>query len=747
MDSLYAHSKADVAPGPGWHELARHLRAVAELAAGFASLWGAREWGHAAGLWHDLGKAAPDWQAFLRETGPEAHVLGEEQPRPAVTTRRRGPDHSSAGAIHAGKQFGRGGLPIQFAIAGHHAGLADCGDLDGRLSDKLPRYTETLKGVSPDELGPVLAPAFPHFVTAANRPELQRRRLEMFTRLLFSALVDADCLDTERFFDAGGGTALRGVWPALARYLPVLEAHVEHLESTAAPTSVNRRRHQVLEWCRAAAERPPGTYTLTVPTGGGKTLSSLVFALRHAQRHGFHRVVVALPFISVLDQTASIFREVFEPALGPDVLVEHHSAIEPVHDTAANRLASENWDAPLVVTTQVQLFESLFANRPSACRKLHSLANSVLVLDEVQTLPASLLAPIIDVLQDLHANYGVSVLLTTATQPSLHTRELGPWRFEGLDPKPTEIVPAESITELFDAFRRVAVHWPQDHAPLSWISLAERLVPHPQVLAIVHRRRDAADLWQALADSAGDDVLHLSALMCPAHRRRVLGLIRQRLAFGEVCRVVSTQLVEAGVDVDFPVVYRAMAGLEALAQSAGRCNREGRHQVGRFEVFHPPTEPPGVLRLHRDEAMLMLDEDPALDLMAPATFGKYFDRVYGRRATDARGIQALRSDLRFEETAARFRMIDSAVEPVFVPYGPKGRRAIDVLRHAGPSRERFRALQPYGVTVYPGDLRDLVASGAVELLHETVYVLVAGSMYDARLGLKVAPEPVDAWIA
>jgi CRISPR-associated endonuclease/helicase Cas3 len=544
-----------------------------------------------------------------------------------------------------------------------------------------------------------------------------------------------------------GGQDARDVWEPLDVYVPLLDAHLEDLQRRGSAGTVNTWRQEVLSWCVAAADGPRGAYTLTAPTGGGKTLSSLAFALRHARRHSLRRVVVALPFISVLDQTATVLREIFESRLGQQVLVEHHSAIEPVHDTAANRLAAENWDAPLIVTTQVQLFESLFANRPSACRKLHNLADSVLVLDEVQTLPASLLSPIVDMLQELRANYGVSLVLTTATQPSLHTRALGPWRFDGLDPKPIEIVPEAQIEGLFAAFRRVQVRWPETNDRTNWVELATTLSRHRQVLAIVHRRQDAAELWIALRNLAGDGTLHLSALMCPAHRRQVLSEIRARLDDGAECRVVSTQVVEAGVDVDFPVVYRAMAGLEALAQSAGRCNREGRLPTGQFEVFHPPTEPPGILRLHRDLALVMLDEDASLDLMAPATFRAYFDRLYAARSRDARGIQALREAFRFEETASRFRMIDSAAEPVFVPFERDGERAVAALRYGGPSRDRFRALQPFGVAIYPQDLREIVSSGAVELLHDSVYVLVDKALYDGRLGLRSAPEPTDAWIA
>jgi CRISPR-associated endonuclease/helicase Cas3 len=307
-------------------------------------------------------------------------------------------------------------------------------------------------------------------------------------------------------------------------------------------------------------------------------------------------------------------------------------------------------------------------------------------------------------------------------------------------------VPAGEIEALFTSFRRVEVKWPDTEECVSWAALAERIAAHRQVLAIVHRRQDAVDLWREV-ESRAEGVLHLSALMCPQHRREVLADMRDRLAQGGECRVVSTQLVEAGVDVDFPVVYRAMAGLEALAQSAGRCNREGRLPSGRFEVFRAQTRPPGLLRQHLAEAELMLRANPTLDLTAPATFQHYFDRIYSSRNRDARGIQALRSSLCFERTASLFRLIDSAGEPVFVPYGKQGPRVIAAFRHGGPSRERLRALQPFAVNVYPHQIRQLVSSAAVELLHDTLYVLRDGSCYDSRLGLRPAAEPGDdEWI-
>jgi CRISPR-associated endonuclease/helicase Cas3 len=743
----FAHSKTGC-PRKEWHPLERHLRDTAQAASEAGGKWGAGDLAYLAGLWHDLGKYAPDWQDFLLEAGQDAPVLGEDEPA-NLPGRRHGPDHSTAGAIHALRRFGPDSeirIALQFAIAGHHAGLADWVALRERIAkpEKLMRYEASAAEAPADLLGERLEPKLPSFMAAAASKE-RVRRFETFVRMLFSALVDADYLDTERFFDPGSGGASRPLqrrgWRCIEEYWAPIEAHLRVL-ATRTPTPVVEQRRRVLGWCLDAAEGPRGAYTLTVPTGGGKTLSSLAFAVKHAMHHGLDRVIVAVPYISILDQTADVFRSVFAPALGDPVLVEHHSNVVPEHDTVVNRLASENWDAPLVVTTQVQLFESLFSNRPRDCRKLHRLANSVIVLDEVQTLPAELLAAILDQLQELKAHYGASLLLTTATQPALHTRNLGPRVFEGLDPMPLEIVPASEIGALFDALSsRVEVIWPREDSPVSWPDLAQRLAELDQVLAIVHTRADARTLWEECRKLGLDSVVHLSALMCPGHRRRVLGGIRHRLDAGLPCRVVSTSLVEAGVDVDFPAVFRAMAGLESLAQSAGRCNREGRLARGRFYVFNALSAPPGLLALHREVAVIMRRADPDLPLMRPETFRTYFDRLYAMRGPDPRGIQALREGLRFQETAGAFRMIDDSGATVFVPYGEAGRRAIEDFRRSGPSLERFRALQPFSVSIYPAALRELQARGAVETLHSSAAVLVSEVDYDENLGLLTRPDP------
>lgn len=745
--ACYAHSKRELPVGD-WHRLEDHLRGAATRAAESAAKFGCRELGWYAGLWHDLGKYAGDWQDFLRSAGEDASTLGEETPQDSRKQRRRGPDHSTAGAIHAqeivtNKLLARA---LSFAIASHHGGLPDRSDLERRLLDpqKRERYGWTMQPALPEITAAGTQPEFPPWFVSKGTPEEQQRRFEMLVRMLFSALVDGDYLDTERFMESDGErSGGREGWARLSRYeAPLHDALAGIGRRSTAPSHVRNARSDVLRWCLEAGAGKRGVYTLTVPTGGGKTLASLAFALRHAGAHALDRVVIALPFLSILDQTADALREIFGPHFGERALVEHHSTIVPPRDTQRNLLATENWNAPLIVTTQVQLFQSLFARRPRQCRKLHNLANSIIVLDEVQTLPVGLLDPILEVLQELSTSYGATLLLTTATQPALHSRMLGVKRFRGLTPAPSEIVPQGEIERLFATLRRVDVRWPDSKEPVAWSDLAGAIAEERQVLAIVHRRADAAELWNAVHARTAE-VMHLSALMCPAHRRVVLAVIRQRLRGGDECRVVSTQLVEAGVDVDFPVVYRAMAGLESLAQSAGRCNREGRLAAGSFRVFRAPTEPVGSLRHHKQIAEVMLAADPELDLCAPSTFRSYFDQLYGERSRDEKNVQTARQLLQFEQTADRFRMIEDDATPVFVPFDSAAEEVIATFRAIGPSAGGFRALQPYGVSVYPDGLRKLQERGAVELLHDSVYVLTSPADYDPILGLRIDREGLE----
>jgi CRISPR-associated endonuclease/helicase Cas3 len=601
-----------------------------------------------------------------------------------------------------------------------------------------------IRPVLPKELLNVSTPKLPGrlAVTQSNSRQL-KRSLEFWTRMLFSALVDADFLATERFYtpDRPGARARTATLAELRRLLE------ERLQTFEADTDVKRLRGYVLDRCLHAAALPPGMFSLTVPTGGGKTLSSMAFALRHAEKHGMRRIIAAIPFTTIIEQNAAVYRGIF----GGEAVVEHHSALDEEtlesqygEQELRRRLAAENWDAPIVVTTNVQLFESLFANRPSRCRKLHNIAKSVLILDEVQTLPAGFLRPVLDGLTELASNYGCTVLLSTATQPALTKRAALPDGLDGV----REIIPDAS--DLAARLQRIETSWPSPgDPPITWEALAETVAREPQALVIVHRRRDALELARLLKPVGRH---HLSALMCPVHRLEVLARIRDLLSAHQPCRLVTTQLIEAGVDIDFPVVFRALAGLDSLVQAAGRCNREGglrgndgAPRFGRFRVFRAPTSPPpGILRrgLEVMEAMLRgRAEIPALG--DPDWTDEYFRRLYATVDLDKKAIQLARSELDFATVAEEFQLIEDGSWPVVVPWNDSEARL--AAHRDWPTRQSRRALQPYTVQVYRHDLDALRQQGAAEEVAPGLFELTLPyrHLYDRDLGLILGAATAD----
>lgn len=727
---FYAHS-LEGRPEEEWEDLETHLQAVAELAGGFAATFGSAEWGRLAGLWHDLGKFRPEFQQRLRGS-------------------RESVEHAGLGAALAFSKAPDRGLPLAFAIAGHHAGLADLttsgGGVEGirPLRERLRANAEVLAGARerlPRRLVLPDLPPLPGRLDLA-RPE-GLRSFELWTRFVFSSLVDADFLATECFYKPKLRARTLAGYDDLRTLNRRLDDHLDRLvvrlPGREAGSPVNRCRAEVLAACRAAAERSPGVFSLTVPTGGGKTLAAMSFALRHAVRHGLRRVVVAIPFTSIIEQNARVYRE----ALGEVNVIEHHSGLDPQAAEERNReaetrrrLAAENWDAPVVVTTNVQLFESLLASSPSRCRKLHNLAGSVLLLDEAQTLPVEYLLPVLDLLRELTGSYGCSIVLTTATQPALARRDSLPQGLEDVQ----EIVP--DPVDLARQLRRVRVRWPDPAAgPLTFTELAQELVQEERALAVVHLRRDARTLAELLE---AEHRLHLSALMCPAHRLAVILEVKARLARGEPCRLVSTQLIEAGVDVDFPVVYRCLGGLDSLAQAAGRCNREGRDPAGGRVVFflaetHPP---PGTPRDGLAIVRAMLAERGGeIDLGDPAVYEAYFRSLYFSRDLDSRGIQPLRQSLSFASVGRRFRLIPDDTQPVVVPFGAAEER-LAKLRRRGPDRNLLRSLQPFLVNLRGRDVSFLMGQGALETVADGIQALNPAfrSLYHPDFGLTVAAE-------
>ncbi|MCA9774349.1 MAG: CRISPR-associated endonuclease Cas3'', partial [Myxococcales bacterium] len=666
MRRFYARS-LEGADSEAWQRLEDHLRGVARRAREAAAAFESGDWGYVAGLWHDIGKYRPEFQRKLR---------GEPF--------QGSSEHSGAGAALAAAADPKLGLPLAFVIAGHHAGLANWIDSEGGvtpLKERLASNRAVLDAIRRDVPAEIrdasLPTALPSLLDPRTLSDMDARRLasEFWTRMLFSALVDADRLDAEAFVTPNRAKFRAGfssVSTLRERLDAYLEAKIDGLTETARSTRVNRARAEVLAACREAADREPGFFSLTVPTGGGKTLSAMSFALRHAERRGLRRVIVVIPYTSIIEQNAREYRR----AIGDEEVIEHHSNFDVEKyrqargETWATRrdLATENWEAPVIVTTTVQFFESLFSNRPGRCRKLHNVAKSVIVLDEVQTLPTDFLVPILDGLNELVARYGCSVVLSTATPPALVARPA--FEFGLGDVRPI----VDDSGALARDLKRVEYEWPDpDEAPIPWDVLADEVAAHDRALVVVHRRGDARHLAVLLDARRGDEaIVHLSALMCPAHRSAVVDAVKARLARGERCLLVSTQLIEAGVDVDFPIVYRAFGGLDSIVQAAGRCNREGRLERGRVVVFRAPSEPPfGMPRKGLAETASLLREfEGALDAEDPAVSERYFRALYHASTLDSHHIQTKRRELKFANVSAKFKMIeDGATETVVVPWG------------------------------------------------------------------------------
>lgn len=723
--ALYAHSK-EGAGEEDWQTLLDHLMQVAETARGFAEEFHAGEWGYAAGLRHDRGKATVEYQRRLYG-GPKV-------------------DHSTAGAQEIAGELELGKL-LAACITGHHGGLADGISADGsclevRLKKKLPELLEIV-GLPCVQVSRRLLPPF-----KLGR-ETAGFQLAFFTRMIFSCLVDADFLDTERFLDPERASWREGV-PGIADLCRRFTEKIQSDErfTNPEPTRINLYRGEILRACVEKAEQPPGLFSLTVPTGGGKTISSLAFALQHARRHDLRRIIYVIPFTSIIEQNSEVFRSF----LGQDAVVEHHSAFDceerfpngsEDHEFARRlELSSENWDASVIVTTGVQFFESLFASKPSRCRKLHNLARSVIILDEAQMLPVPFLAPCVQAIQELAANYGASIVLCTATQPSL--QETDDFRM-GLHSPVREIV--EDPERLYEAFRRVRI---EDAATVGLPELTALMKDNAQVLCIVNTRREACDLFDTIAGEEG--AYHLSALMCPEHRSRKLEEIKGRLKDGKTCRLVSTRLIEAGVDIDFPVVLRAIAGIDSIAQAAGRCNREGKlEDPGRVIVyrlegrrlpldFRPPAECASEIMLKHPEDPLSLD---AVGDYFRLLYWKYGDQL-DREQVLSRFHEAYRElYFPFRSVDRDFEIIKDAGEPLIIPFDENGRGLIRALKHASFHGRILRRCQRYIVQVPLWQMKRLTEAHAVERIDEFYAVLKEDyleTVYSPETGLSFGDQ-------
>lgn len=707
------------------HALEDHLRDVSQLAKEMANSFSSGEWAALAGLWHDLGKYRPAFQNYIKTVSgydPEAHI---EQGQGRV-------DHSTAGAVHAINEIGGlRGKVLAYLIAGHHSGLPDWSAIENgntALEKRLERAREC------KYLEEALAHPIPLDILKSKPPETKplgdRVGLHLWVRMLFSCLVDADFLDTEVYMSPNTASQ-RSIFPKIIQLKNQFDCYMQSKISQATNTAVNKVRQEILQSCRNAGSCSPGIFSLTVPTGGGKTLSSMAFALEHALKHQKKRIIIAIPYTSIIEQTADQYREIFGEAV-----IEHHSNLDPEQENHQSRLASENWDAPIIVTTNVQLLESLFAARTSRCRKLHNLVNSIIIIDEAQLLPPEFLQPVLDTLKLLTSYFGVTLVLSTATQPAFDSTKdaFGKIQMRGLDDI-KEIIP--NINALYTNLSRVIVEKPNNFFErFTWEDLAQQLIQHPTVLVIVNTRKDC----RALFDLMPGDTIHLSGLMCGEHRSRTIKNIKYRLQTGQPVRVISTQLVEAGVDLDFPIVYRALAGLDSIAQAAGRCNREGLLEYGRVIVFVPPSSAPKGMLLQAEQATINTWYEWKGNPLDHTLFKNYF-KQYFSGDIDKHGIVSLLTKdasecgFQFRTASERFRLIDDAGAQILIPFNEEAESLLGKLRKEGVQRWLMRKLQRFTVTVYENDLQKLREVGMVEEIVLGIFALSSSNVYDMKTGL------------
>lgn len=673
---MYAHTLPNETDCSKWQTLTDHSQKVACLAEEAAKSFQSKNWAWTAGWLHDLGKASPRFQKYLlRENGLDDSEYDTE------STGSGKVNHASAGAAFAEEHFPRTGRILAYVIAGHHAGLTDYYEDtagNGSLRKRLEEGRENLAQIS------TVADKFKLALQddlSKLPPFVKKENLHFWMRMLFSCLVDADYLDTEAFMNPDQSQVRRG-FSSLTDLRTLLNQ--EMTRKAASTGRVNEIRRRILSECRVAAKENSGLFSLTVPTGGGKTLSATAFALDHAVLQGKTRIIYVIPYTSIIEQTAKILSDIF----GSENVVEHHSNLDGDKVPPRLQMASENWDAPIIVTTNVQFFESLYAAKSSRCRKLHNLVNSVVILDEAQLIPPKWLKFCVKGIHELTRNYGATVLLTTATQPAL----------PGLAPR--EIISDREA--LYNDLKRTEIRYPSSlQQKTSWEEMAEILKTHEQVLCIVNSRKDCLELFHLMPEGT----THLSALMCGEHRSETIDKIKNQLSANKPIRVVSTQLVEAGVDIDFPVVYRTFAGLDSIEQAAGRCNREGKLKLGHVHVFMPPqSSHRGLLRKSEDTTRELF-AIPDFDRENPSRFQTYFNLFYNRLDNSETEMLYKRLipdpkvlDISFRTVASEFKLIDDEQHPILVRYG-EGTKLIDILRKTGPYRKLMRQLQRYSVNI------------------------------------------------
>lgn len=702
-----------------------HLYGTAKIVEAFAKEFDCGDMGYFCGILHDIGKYSVEFQRRINNPNNEKKV-----------------DHSTAGALEAMKQ---NNIPAAMVIAGHHSGLLDGGSYKlstegdgtffGRIKKQVPDYSRWKTDITLKET------EIPPFCMEGTN---QGFTMSFFIRMLYSCLVDADYLDTEKFMNKGD--VKRGIYASVEELNMRFDHYIESWLCKKDFTSEEQkllcsRRNSILKNCmEKGAELNRGLYTLTVPTGGGKTTASLGFALKHMQKKGMQRVIYVIPYTSVIDQNA----EVFSKILGEENVLEHHSGM--LYEMTENHsedpwmyqrmLATENWDMPVVVTTAVQFFESLFANRSSKCRKLHNMTNSVIIFDEAQTLPIPYLEPCVAAISELVMHYKSTVVLCTATQPALENILAKYIHYDLIQ----EI--CDDVEEMYQQFRRNKI---SNAGVLSLKNLQERIGDRKQVLCIVNKRKVAQELYLSMPR---DGAYCLTTLLCPAHRKRKFIEIKQRLENGLPCRVIATSLIEAGVDLDFPEVYRQEAGLDSLIQAAGRCNREGKRKIEDSKVF--------LFKLEGDNTPFVKQNIDALqetlrnytdltELESISFYFRFFRELIGRENLDqkkimdacARGFSG--KVYPFAMINEMFKLIENQTKTVYVPVD-EGKGYIEKIYDGQITKELFRKLGQYSVNVFPDHFRNLWESGCLDVVEDSVYILQDINQYKEDTGLQMDVE-------
>lgn len=702
MNMLLAHGATD--EHPEGQSIEAHLKGTGELAETFAAEFGAAANGKLCGLAHDIGKYSDEFQLRLRG--------GKKV------------DHATAGAIECFK------IKAAFeavCVIGHHSGLPNVGHKDADTTESQTFFGRKLRaeqGGIPDYRknwnGHIALPQ-DYF-----RPSGRGFATAFYIRMLYSCLVDADYIDTETFMNGDAG---RGNYEPLSALCDKLTAYISKWNNPTREIDILRQK--ILNSCIEKASAPRGIFSLTVPTGGGKTVASMAFALNHAVANSMKRIIYVIPYTSIIEQNARVFRDI----LGQENVVEHHSQVSHELSEDADELeyrsalATENWDAPVIVTTAVQFFESLYANRSSKCRKLHNIANSVIIFDEAQMIPSNNLRPCVAAIAELVRAYNATAVLCTATQPAIDEMLLEYSKKESV----VELCP--DVDGMFEKFRRTSF---EKEGRLTTDELVSRLESQQQVLCIVNTRKFAQEVYEALPSEGR---FHLSTLMCPVHRKQKLDEIRERLKSGKTCRVVSTSLIEAGVDVDFPRVFREMAGLDSILQAAGRCNREGKRSAESsiVTVFESENKVNKLIAVNRDAA-----EETVRDWTQPnttSTIERYFkayrdflrnDDKSGVITASEKGISGC--GLPFEWIAKEFKLIDQNTFAVYIPIG-EGKELVSRLREGERSRGLYRRAGMYSVSIYENHFNALINAGAAEPFGDDAAILTDLSLYSDEKGL------------